>query len=190
MKKIVFATHNNHKLEEIKDILGAEYEVLSLTDINCFEDISETGDTLEENALLKARYVKEKYGYDCFADDTGLEIFALNNAPGVYSARYAGESKDSLANMRKVLKELETIQDRRAQFRTLISLILGSNVYQFEGKVEGEIIEVGRGNTGFGYDPIFVPNGYNETFAELGSEIKNKISHRSLAVNKLKAFLL
>jgi len=190
MKKIVFATHNSHKLEEIKDMLGAEYEVLGLNDINCLEDIPETGDTLEENALLKARYVKEKYGYDCFADDTGLEVYALNNAPGVYSARYAGDSKDSLANMKKILKELETKQDRRAQFRTIISLILGDKIYQFEGKIEGEIIETGRGNTGFGYDPIFVPNGYNETFAELGFETKNKISHRSLAVNKLKAFLL
>jgi len=190
MKKIVFATHNSHKLEEIRDILGAEYEVLGLNDINCHEEIPETGDTLEENALLKARYVKAQYGYDCFADDTGLEILALNNAPGVYSARYAGESKDSLANMQKVLKELETKQDRSAQFRTIISLILGSKVYQFEGKIEGKIIEAGRGNTGFGYDPIFVPNGYDETFAELGSEIKNKISHRSQAVNKLKAFLL
>ncbi|MDR0232575.1 MAG: non-canonical purine NTP diphosphatase [Dysgonamonadaceae bacterium] len=190
MKKIVFATHNSHKLEEIKDILGAEYEVLGLNDINCLEDIPETGDTLEENALLKARYVKEKYGYDCFADDTGLEVYALDNAPGVYSARYAGDSKDSLANMKKVLKELETKQDRRAQFRTIISLILGDKIYRFEGKIEGEVIEAGRGNTGFGYDPIFVPNGYSETFAELGSEIKNKISHRSLAVNKLKAFLL
>jgi len=190
MKKIVFATHNNHKLEEIRDILGAEYEVMGLTDINCFEDIPETGDTLEENALLKAQHVKQKYGYDCFADDTGLEIFALNNAPGVYSARYAGESKDSSANIQKVLKELETKQDRRARFRTVISLILGENVYQFEGKIEGKIIEAGRGNAGFGYDPIFVPDGYNETFAELGAGIKNKISHRSLAVNKLKAFLL
>ena len=190
MKKIVFATHNSHKLEEIRNILGVEYEVLSLNDINCSEDIPETGDTLEENALQKARYVKEKYGYDCFADDTGLEVFALNNAPGVYSARYAGESKDSLANMQKVLKELEIKQDRRAQFRTVIYLILMGNTYQFEGKVEGWIIEAGRGNTGFGYDPVFVPNGYNETFAEMGPEIKNKISHRSQAVNKLKAFLL
>ena len=190
MKKIVFATHNSHKLEEIRDILGVEYNILSLNDINCSEDIPETGDTLEKNALLKAQYVKEKYGYDCFADDTGLEIYALNNAPGVYSARYAGESKDSLANMQKVLKELETKQDRKAQFRTIIALILGNNAYQFEGKVEGKIIETGRGNTGFGYDPVFVPDGYNETFAELGAEIKNKISHRSQAVNKLKDFLL
>ena len=190
MKKIVFATHNSHKLEEIRDILGVEYDVLSLNDINCLEDIAETGNTLEENALLKAKYVKEKYGYDCFADDTGLEIYALNNAPGVYSARYAGESKDSLANMQKVLKELKAKQDRRAQFRTVISLILGDNIYQFEGKIEGRIIDAGRGNTGFGYDPVFVPEGYNETFAELGPEIKNEISHRSQAVNKLKAFLL
>ena len=190
MKKIVFATHNNHKLEEIKDILGAEYEVLGLNDINCFEEIPETGNTLEQNALLKAQYVKEKYGYDCFADDTGLEIPALNNAPGVYSARYAGEAKDSQANMQKVLKELELKNDRRAQFRTIISLLSGDKAHQFEGKIEGHIIEECRGNTGFGYDPIFVPDGYLETFAELGSDIKNQISHRSQAVNKLKAFLL
>ena len=190
MRKIVFATHNNHKLEEIRNILGIDFEVLGLNDINCFEEIPETGDTLEKNALLKARYVKEKYGYDCFADDTGLEIFALNNAPGVYSARYAGEAKDPVANMQKVLKELETKQDRGAQFKTIISLILGDNVYYFEGKVKGRIVEAGRGNTGFGYDPVFVPDGYDETFAELGPEIKNKISHRSQAVNKLKDFLL
>ncbi len=190
MKKIVFATHNNHKLEEIRNILGSEYEVLSLHDINCFEEIPETGDTLETNALLKAQYVKEKYGYDCFADDTGLEIPALNNAPGVYSARYAGDAKDSMANMKKVLKELETRQDKRARFRTVIVLIIGNKVCQFEGKIDGQIIEENKGNTGFGYDPIFVPDGYKETFAELGSEIKNKISHRSQAVNKLKAFLL
>ena len=189
MRKIVFATHNNHKLEEIKDILGAEYEVLGLTEINCFEEIPETGDTLEQNALLKAQYIKEKYGYDCFADDTGLEIPALNNEPGVYSARYAGESKDSQANMEKVLTELKAKNDRRAQFRTIIAFLSGDEVYQFEGKIEGHIIEKARGNTGFGYDPIFIPSGYDKTFAELGSEIKNRISHRSQAVNKLKAFL-
>ena len=190
MKKIVFATHNRHKLEEIRNILGNEYEILGLNDINCHEDIPETGNTLEENSLLKAQYVKENYGFDCFADDTGLEVQALNNAPGVYSARYAGETKDPLANMQKLLKELENKKDRRAQFRTIISLILENNIYQFEGKIEGYIGEKPKGNAGFGYDPLFVPDGYEETFAELGLEIKNKISHRSQAVNKLKAFLL
>ena len=190
MRKIVFATHNSHKLEEIRSILGDGYEILGLNDINCSEEIPETGSTLEENALLKAKYVVEKYGCDCFADDTGLEIPSLGNAPGVYSARYAGEAKDSSANMQKVLKEMETKQDRRAQFRTVISLIVENKIYQFEGKIEGHIIEKPKGNAGFGYDPIFVPEGYKETFAELGSEIKNKISHRSQAVNKLKDFLL
>jgi len=190
MRKIVFATHNEHKLEEIRNILGSEYEVLGLNDIGCFEEIPETGSTLEENSFLKAQYVKEKYGFDCFADDTGLEIRFLDNAPGVYSARYAGEAKDSLANMQKVLKELEAVQDRKAQFRTVISLIMENKIEQFEGKIEGHIIEKPKGNTGFGYDPIFVPDGYKETFAEMGSEIKNKISHRSQAVNKLKTFLL
>ena len=190
MRKIVFATHNNHKLDEIRSILGNEYEVLGLNDINCFEEIPETGNTLEENSLLKSRYVKEKYGFDCFADDTGLEVPALSNAPGVYSARYAGEAKDSFANMQKLLKELESKQDKKAQFRTIISLILEDNTYQFEGKIEGHIIKEPRGSAGFGYDPIFVPDGYDKTFAELGIEIKNIISHRSQAVNKLKAFLL
>ena len=189
MKTMVFATHNSHKLEEIRNILGDEYEILGLNDINCFEEIPEIGDTLEENSLLKSRYVKEKYGLDCFADDTGLEVQALNNAPGIYSARYAGESKDSLANMQKLLKELKFQHNKRAQFRTIISLIFENNIYQFEGKIEGHITEKPKGNTGFGYDPVFVPDGYEETFAELGFEIKNKISHRSQAVNKLKAFL-
>ncbi len=189
MKKIVFATNNIHKLEEIRNILNGEYEILSLKDINCFEDIPETSNTLEGNALLKAKYVKEKYGYDCFSDDTGLEVESLNNAPGVYSARYAGESKDTQANMKKILDELKNKSNRKAQFRTVIVLISGSKIYQFEGIINGEIIQEPRGNTGFGYDPIFVPNGYNETFAELGNNIKNKISHRAKAVNKLKTFL-
>ena len=189
MKKIVFATHNEHKLEEIRDMLGLEYQILSLSDIHCFEEIPETEKTLEGNALLKAQYIKSNYGYDCFADDTGLEIPALNNAPGVYSARYAGEAKDSKANMEKVLNDLKNKEDKSARFRTVISLIIDNKTYLFEGIVEGYIIENARGNTGFGYDPIFVPTGYDKTFAELGSEIKNKISHRSQAVNKLKAFL-
>ncbi len=189
MKQLVFATNNVHKLEEIRNILQNDYEILGLSDINCFEDIPETADTLEGNALLKALFVKEKYGYDCFADDTGLEVEALNYAPGVYSARYAGENKDSHANMEKILYELKYKTNRNARFRTIIALIIGKETYQFEGKIEGQIIKEAKGDTGFGYDPIFVPDGYNETFAQLGSEIKNKISHRAKAVNQLKIFL-
>jgi XTP/dITP diphosphohydrolase len=188
-EKLVFATNNNHKLEEVREILGHDFQLLSLKDIDCTEDIPETADTLEGNALLKAQYVKQHYGYDCFADDTGLEIPALNNAPGVYSARYAGEAKDPKANMSKVLRELEDKADRSAQFRTVIALIIGQKEYLFEGIVRGNLIREARGNTGFGYDPIFVPEGYSETFAELGADIKNKISHRAEAVLKLKNFL-
>jgi len=190
MKEIVFSTNNLHKLDEIRSILGAEYKVLSLQDISCFEDIPETADTLEGNALLKAQYVKEKFGYDCFADDTGLEIPELGNAPGVYSARYAGESKDPQANMNKVLEELKGKENTKARFRTVIVLIRDNKISQFEGIIEGHIINKARGNGGFGYDPIFVPEGYDQTFAELGSEIKNQISHRARAVKKLKEFLL
>jgi XTP/dITP diphosphohydrolase len=188
-KELVFATNNKHKLEEIRAILSHSYRVVSLDEIKCFEDIPETADTLEGNALLKAQYIKKHYGYNCFADDTGLEVKALNNAPGVYSARYAGESKDSKANMWKILWELENKSDRSARFRTVIALILGEKEYLFEGVVEGKLIREARGNTGFGYDPIFVPEGYTETFAEMGANIKNTISHRAKAVEKLKEFL-
>jgi XTP/dITP diphosphohydrolase len=188
-KKIIFATNNKHKLEEIRAILGRSYSIGSLDEIGCADDIPETADTLEGNALLKARYVKTHYGYDCFADDTGLEVKALNYAPGVYSARYAGESKDSDANMRKILRELENQSDRSAQFRTVIALILGEQEYFFEGVVEGKLIREARGNAGFGYDPIFVPEGYTETFAEMEADVKNTISHRAKAVEKLKTFL-
>ncbi|GHT62853.1 non-canonical purine NTP pyrophosphatase [Bacteroidia bacterium] len=188
-KKLVFATNNKHKLEEIRAILSQSYPIVSLDEIGCSEDIPETAETLEGNALLKAQYIKTHYGYDCFADDTGLEVKALNNAPGVYSARYAGESKDSKANMRKILRELEKQSDRSARFRTAIALILGGKEYLFEGIVEGKLIEEARGNAGFGYDPVFVPEGYTETFAEMGADIKNTISHRAKAVEKLKAFL-
>jgi XTP/dITP diphosphohydrolase len=187
--KIVFASNNLHKLEEVQGILGEGYEVLGLKDIGCTEDIPETADTLEGNALLKAGYVKQKYGYDCFADDTGLEVKSLNNAPGVYSARYAGEGKDSLANMQKLLHELENKTDRSARFRTVIALIISEKEYLFEGEINGTIITEARGNAGFGYDPIFVPDGYTETFAELGNDVKNKISHRAAAVDQLKNFL-
>ena len=189
MKQIVFATNNKHKLEEIRNILDNALNILSLDDINCHEDIPETGSTIEENALIKARYIKEKYGYDCFADDTGLEIKSLNNEPGVYSARYAGNDHNSEKNMQKVLENLKGKNDRSACFRTCIALITGNNEYLFEGKIEGEIITEKKGESGFGYDPIFVPNGYTQTFAELGNDIKNKISHRALAVKKLINFL-
>ncbi|MDR0613842.1 MAG: non-canonical purine NTP diphosphatase [Dysgonamonadaceae bacterium] len=188
-KKIVFATNNRHKLDEIRSILGASYTIVPMDEIGCSEDIPETADTLEGNALLKAQYIKTHYGYDCFADDTGLEVKALNNAPGVYSARYAGESKDPKANMRKVIKELENQTDRSARFRTVIALLLGEKEYLFEGIVEGKLIEEARGNAGFGYDPVFVPEGFMETFAEMGVDVKNKISHRAKAVEQLKKFL-
>ncbi|MDP4269392.1 MAG: non-canonical purine NTP diphosphatase [Bacteroidota bacterium] len=189
MSKIVFATNNQHKLEEVSSILEGKVEILSLNDINCFEEIPETADTLEGNALLKARFVKEKYGYDCFADDTGLEIKALNNAPGVISARYAGEQKNAQDNMRKVLTELNGESERQARFRTVIALILDGQEHLFEGIVTGDITETAFGNGGFGYDPIFRPEGYDCTFAELSSNEKNSISHRGRAVQKLIEFL-
>ena len=198
--KIVFATNNQHKLSEIRSILGDSIEVLSLKDIGCDVDIPETGKTLEENALQKAQYVYDHYHMDCFADDTGLEVDALDGAPGVYSARYAGEGHDSEANMTKLLKELGENNNRKARFRTVITLIQKKNVcpcgctsikevHQFEGIVEGEIIRERRGGEGFGYDPIFQPEGYNQTFAELGMDTKNHISHRARAVAKLCEFL-
>ena len=188
-KKLVVATNNAHKLEEISAILGNEMELLSLKDIHCNADIPETADTLEGNARQKAMYIHENYGMDCFADDTGLEVEALNGAPGVFSARYAGDGHDSEANMQKLLKELEGKENRKAQFRTAICLIMEGKEYLFEGIVKGHIIEEKRGGAGFGYDPIFVPEGYNQTFAELGNDVKNTISHRARAVEKLCAFL-
>ena len=188
-KKLVVATNNAHKLEEIAAILGDEMELLSLKDINCHAEIPETADTLEGNARQKAMYIYENYGMDCFADDTGLEVDALNGAPGVFSARYAGDGHDSEANMQKLLKELKGKENRKAQFRTAICLIMESKEYLFEGIVKGAIIEEKRGGAGFGYDPIFVPEGYDQTFAELGNDIKNTISHRARAVEKLCKFL-
>ena len=188
-KKLVVATNNAHKLEEIAAILGDEMELLSLKDIKCFADIPETADTLEGNACQKAMYIYENYGMDCFADDTGLEVDALNGAPGVYSARYAGDDHDSEANMQKLLHELEGKKNRKAQFRTAICLIQEGKEYLFEGIVKGEIIQEKRGGAGFGYDPIFVPEGYEQTFAELGNDVKNTISHRARAVEKLCLFL-
>lgn len=188
-RKLVFATNNAHKLEEVREIVKDSFEILSLKDINCNEDIDETGVTLEENALIKVRYVKEKYGYDCFGDDTGLEVDALNGAPGVYSARYAGGDHDSKANIRKLLKELNNISDRKAQFRTVVALIMDGKEYMFEGKIKGSIITEEKGTAGFGYDPVFMPGGYNQTFAELGNGIKNNVSHRALAVKALCEYL-
>ena len=189
-KKFVFATNNSHKLEEVTAILGEKVELLSMKDIKCDTDIPETADTLEGNALLKARYIFDNYHLDCFADDTGLEVEALNGAPGVYSARYAGgEGHDAQANMLKLHHELEGKENRKAQFRTAISLILDGKEYLFEGVIKGEIIKEKRGDSGFGYDPVFMPEGYDRTFAELGNDIKNQISHRALAVQKLCEFL-
>ena len=189
-RKLVFATNNAHKLEEVVAILGDQVELLSLNDIGCQADIPETAETLEGNALLKSSYIYKNYHLDCFADDTGLEVETLNGAPGVYSARYAGgEGHDAQANMLKLLHELDGKENRKAQFRTAISLILDGKEYLFEGVIKGEIIKEKRGDSGFGYDPVFVPEGYDRTFAELGNEIKNQISHRALAVNKLCEFL-
>ena len=205
--KIVFATNNQHKLSEIRQILGNRVEVLSLKDIGCDVDIPETGSTLEENALQKAQYVYDHYHIDCFADDTGLEVDALGGAPGVYSARYAaigpigpispispispiGPTHDSEANMARLLHELGENNNRRARFRTVIALIQQGEVHEFEGIVNGQIIRERRGGEGFGYDPIFQPDGYDQTFAELGIEIKNQISHRARATAKLAEYLL
>jgi non-canonical purine NTP pyrophosphatase (RdgB/HAM1 family) len=193
--KIVFATNNANKLMEVRKILGNSFEVLSLKDINCNEDIPEKGQTLEDNAILKAEYVYKKYHINCFADDTGLEVEALGGAPGVYSARYASmgeehaQSHDSGANMTRLLRELEQKDNRKARFRTIIALMIDGNITTFEGIVNGEIIRERRGGEGFGYDPIFQPEGYSETFAELGTGIKNQISHRARATQKLANYL-
>ena len=199
--KIVFATNNKHKLEEVRQILGSQVDVLSLNDIGCHEDIPETGTTLEENARQKAEYIWQRYHCDVFADDTGLEVDALGGAPGVYSARYAGESHDSEANMSKLLKELGDNDNRRARFRTVVALIQKKDVcpcgctsikqeHLFEGIVEGNITRKRSGVGGFGYDPVFLPDGYDRTFADMTEEEKNNISHRGRAVKKLCDFLL
>lgn len=189
-KKIVFATHNKHKLQEIRAILGDKYQIIGLEEIGCFEEIPETGETLKENALQKVHYVVEKYHVDCFADDTGLEVEALNGAPGVYSARYAGEECTFADNVNKMLKEMNGIANRNACFKTVIALVLDEKEYFFEGKVEGEIGTVQQGKDGFGYDPIFTPKGYQETFSEMPLDLKNKISHRGIATEKLQKFLM
>ena len=188
--RLVFATNNKNKLSEIRDILGKEIEVLSLKDISCDVDIPETADTLEGNSMQKAEYIYNNYGMNVFADDTGLEVDALNGEPGVYSARYAGgEGHDSEANMKKLLSKLNGVTNRKARFRTSVALILDGERYSFEGIVNGEILTEKSGTEGFGYDPIFKPDGYDKSFAELGIEIKNKISHRANAIKKLTEFL-
>ena len=188
--KIVFATNNEYKLSEVRKISQDQLNILSLADINCHEDIPETGNTLKENALIKAQFVKDKFGFDCFADDTGLEVEVLNNAPGIHSARFAGEQCNSEDNMRKLLNDLEGKTNRNAQFRTVIALLLENREYFFEGIITGEITQSKRGTNGFGYDPIFKPTGYDKTFGELSDDIKNSLSHRAIATQKLVVFLL
>ena len=187
--KLVFATNNKHKLEEVRAILGNRIEVLSLNDIDCHDDIPETADTLEGNALIKARYIYEKFGVDCFADDTGLEVEALGGEPGVYSARYAGEECNSEANMQKLLQNLTGKNNRNAQFRTVIALIIKGEEKLFNGIVKGTISGEKMGNAGFGYDPIFIPEGFSESFAQMASDMKNSISHRYRATEELSNYL-
>lgn len=189
MRKLVFATNNDHKLRELKQILPQDFELLSLNDIGCEEDIPETGDTLEINAAQKSWYIWDRYTINCFADDTGLEIEALGYEPGVYSARYAGEERSATANVALVLQKMQSESNRKARFRCVISLIIDGNEKQFEGIVEGQILRQIRGEAGFGYDPIFVPDGYNQSFAEMSADTKNKISHRGRAVSKLVDYL-
>jgi len=189
MKKLVFATNNAHKLSEVKAILEPAFTIVSLADLNFFDDIDETATTLEGNALLKAQFIHDKFGLDCFADDTGLEVEALNGEPGVYSARYAGEQRKACENMTKVLTLLENETNRKACFRTVIALVIAGETSIFEGKIEGTITTQPRGNSGFGYDPIFVPTDYFMSFAQLSADEKNEISHRALAVKKLADYL-
>lgn len=183
--KIVFATNNTHKLSEVRAVLGEGFELVTLREVGITEDIPETGATLDENASIKARYVYERTGLDCFADDTGLEVEALNGAPGVHSARYATDGHDFAANNRKLLRELNGITNRRARFRTVISLIRGGEELQVEGIVRGTIATEESGNEGFGYDPLFIPEGYDHTFADMSADEKNAISHRGRAVAEL-----
>ena len=187
--KLVFATNNSNKLKEVQALLPKSITLLSLQDIGCLEDIPETQPTIEGNAIQKASYIKNNYGYDCFADDTGLEVEALNNEPGVYSARYACEQRDANDNMNKLLYKLENATSRSAQFKTVIALSVKNEIITFTGICKGEITEVKKGNKGFGYDPIFQPIGYNKTFAEMDLKLKNEIGHRGKAMNQLKRYL-
>ena len=182
---LIFATHNAHKVEELTQLLPYNINLYSLTDIECFKEIEETGSTLEENAKIKADFIRMKYGLDCFADDSGLEIEALDGAPGVYSARYAGSQKNNEDNIQKVWKELKGIKNPKACFRSVFHVHLGNREYQIQGRIEGTISFEKKGTNGFGYDPIFIPEGYQNTFAELGEEIKNKIGHRAKATLEL-----
>lgn len=185
IKEIVFATNNAHKLEEVRQIVGEQYKILSLSEIDCHDEIPEIADTLEGNALIKARWVKERYGYDCFADDTGLMVDALGGGPGVHTARYAGEECDAGKNVAKMLSELDGVTDRKAHFSTVIALIIGDKELTVEGRVDGIIATEKSGDAGFGYDPIFIPYGYNVTFAQMSADDKNAISHRGRAIQKL-----
>ena len=186
---IVFATNNKHKLQEVKQIIGERFNIISLKELQCFDDIPETENTLEGNALLKARYIHQRFNCNCFADDTGLEIEALDGKPGVFSARYAGEHCSFEDNINKILAELEGKTNRNAIFRTVIALIINDKEYLFEGNIKGKIIDSKKGISGFGYDPVFIPDGYSETFAEMGNDLKNTISHRALATKQLTEFL-
>lgn len=179
--KIIFATHNQNKVIELSQLIPKKYNILSLNDIGCVKEIEETGITLEENAKIKADYVRYKYGLDCFSDDSGLEVDALKGAPGVFSARYAGNQKNNDANIKKIWKKLRGQSNTKAIFRSIFHIHFNNKTFSFQGKVDGNLIFEKRGLNGFGYDPIFIPNGYNQTFAELGDVVKNKISHRALA---------
>ena len=189
MNKLVFATNNVNKLAEVRSILEPQYTIISLEDLNCNDEIPETANTLQGNAILKATYIHDKFGLSCFADDTGLEVEGLDGQPGVYSARYAGEENNSVNNMSKVLSLLGNKKNRKACFRTVIALILDNNTLFFEGKIEGNITLSPKGDSGFGYDPIFIPEGYLLSFAQLSAEEKNQISHRRMAINKLINYL-
>ena len=187
--KLVFATNNPNKIREVQKLIPNHITLLSLKDIGCFEDIPETQLTIEGNAIQKAEYIKEHYGYECFADDTGLEVAALNGEPGVFSARYAGDQRDANDNMNKLLMELDANPNRKAQFKTVIALHLNDKLHTFTGICEGEITKTRKGDSGFGYDPIFMPDGFIKTFAEMELSLKNKIGHRGKAVLELVEFL-
>jgi len=187
--KLVFASNNKHKIAEIQNMLPEAIQIISLSAIGCYEDIPETADTIEGNAILKADYVTKNFGYDCFADDSGLEVNALGGAPGVYSARYAGEHKNDGDNIEKLLLELNGVSNRKANFKTVIALNYQGKQYVFTGIADGEIMRERRGNLGFGYDPVFVPAGYDQTFAEMAQQEKAQISHRGKATKELINFL-
>ena len=189
MEQLLFVTHNAHKSEEVKAIVGNNFEVMNLSEINFFDEIPETGNTFKENALQKAKFLHDRLGCNCFADDTGLEVDALNGEPGVYSARYAGEPSNTQRNIEKLLENLKGKENRKAQFTTVIAVILNNEIYFFEGAISGQIIDNQRGEGGFGYDSVFIPDGYDKTFAELPAEVKNSISHRAVAMQKFKEFI-